>query len=91
MLLDYYEFHKIHRKILVPESLFNKVAGLWPAALRKKETPEQLFSCEFCEILRASILRNISARLLLFICSKQLPLEATVQMYSQKQLPRDVM
>ena len=33
-------------------SLFNKVAGLRPEACNciKKETPVQLFSCEFCEI-----------------------------------------
>ena len=32
------------------ESLFNKVAGLRPATLSKKETQAQMFSCEFCEI-----------------------------------------
>ena len=29
---------------------FNKVAGLTPAILKKKETQTQLFFCEFCEI-----------------------------------------
>ena len=33
------------------ESLFlNKVTGLWPATLLKKETLAQVFSCEFYEI-----------------------------------------
>ena len=50
-----------------------------------------MFSCEFCKILRTLILKNISGRLLLFICSKQLSLEAAVQMYSQRQSPRGVM
>ena len=39
------EICKIHRKIPVPKSLFNKV-GLRPATLLTKETLTQLFSCE---------------------------------------------
>ena len=31
-------------------SFFNKVAGLSPATLFKKETLARVFSCEFCEI-----------------------------------------
>ena len=31
---------------------FNKVAGLRPAALLKKETLAQVFSCEFCDIFK---------------------------------------
>ena len=46
------KFRKIHRKTLAQESLFNKVAGLRPATLFKKETLAQVFSCEFCEILK---------------------------------------
>ena len=44
-------FAKIHRKHL-PESFFNKVAGLRPQACNfiKKETLTQVFSCGFCEI-----------------------------------------
>ena len=30
--------------------VFNKVAGLRPATLLKKEAHAQVFSCEFCEI-----------------------------------------
>ena len=37
-------------KIAVPESLFDKLAGLRPATLLKKENLVQVFSCEFCEI-----------------------------------------
>ena len=36
------EFHNIHRKTLMLESLFNKVAGL------------KAFSCEYCEIFKNS-------------------------------------
>ena len=45
----------------VLESLFNKVAGL------RKETQTQVFFCEFCEILRTPILKNICKRLVLYI------------------------
>ena len=37
-------------KIPVPESLFDKVAGLRPVTLLKKEILAQVFSCKFCEI-----------------------------------------
>ena len=39
------KFHKIHRKTLVLESLFNKVAGLRPATLSKKRLQHRCFSC----------------------------------------------
>ena len=42
----------------VLESLFNKVAGIRACSLIKKETPTQVFSCEYCEILK-----NICKRL----------------------------
>ena len=57
-----WKFYKIHRKTPVPETFFNKVAGLrlatllkkrlWPQACNfiKKEALVQVFSCEFCEI-----------------------------------------
>ena len=41
-------------KIPVPESLFNKAAGLRPATLLKKETLTQVFSSEFCEISKST-------------------------------------
>ena len=41
-----------------------KLQILRPATLLT-ETPKQLFSCEYCEILRTSILKNICERLLL--------------------------
>ena len=55
------KFRNIHRKTPVPESLFNKVAGLRPSTLLKKrpgaacnfikkETLAQVFSCEFYEL-----------------------------------------
>ena len=36
------------------ESLFNNVAGLKVCIFIKKETPTQLFSCEYCEILKST-------------------------------------
>ena len=33
------------------ESLFNKVAAFWPATLLK-ETPTQVFSFEYCDIIK---------------------------------------
>ena len=52
-----WKFRKIHRETLVLESIF----------FIKKETLEQVFSCEFYEILKSStrILQNISVWLLL--------------------------
>ena len=44
------DFAKLTGKHLCQSLFFNKVAGLMPATLSKKETLTQLFSCEFCEI-----------------------------------------
>ena len=38
-----YKFRKIHRKTPVPESLFNKVAGLRPATLLQKDSGTAVF------------------------------------------------
>ena len=43
-------FAKLTGKHLCQSLFFNKVAGLRPATLLKKETLAQVFSCEFCEI-----------------------------------------
>ena len=43
-------FAKFTGKHLCQSLFFNKVAGLRPESLIKKETPAKLFSCEFCEI-----------------------------------------
>ena len=56
-------FAKFTGKHLCQSLFFNKVAGLWPATLLRKrlwhrlatllkKTPAQVFSCEFCEILK---------------------------------------
>ena len=42
-----YKFLDIHKKISVLESLFNKVTGLMACNFIKKETPTQVFSCEY--------------------------------------------
>ena len=46
---------------------FNKVAGLRPATLLKKEALAQVFSCEFCEISKNTFLQITSGRLRLFL------------------------
>ena len=46
--------------------LFNKVIGLYCATLLKEKTPIQVFSDEFCEILKTPFLENTSRQLLLF-------------------------
>ena len=45
------EFLKLHKKVLVLEPLFKKLAGSRTATLLKK-TPTKVFSCEVCEIFK---------------------------------------
>ena len=45
-----YKFRNIHKKTLVLESLFNKVAGLQLCNFIKK-APTQVFFSEYCKIL----------------------------------------
>ena len=40
--------------MLVPEPHFNKDAGLQACNFIKKETLAQVFSCEFCEMIKNS-------------------------------------
>ena len=42
-----YKFPDIHKKISVLESLLIKLHTWWPATLFKKQTPAQVFSCEY--------------------------------------------
>ena len=48
------KFRNIHKKTVVLEFLFNKVAGLKICSFIKKETPTQVFSYEYCEIFKDS-------------------------------------
>ena len=43
-------FAKLTGKDLCQSLFFNKVAGLWPVTLLRKETLAQAFLCEFCKI-----------------------------------------
>ena len=52
-------------KIPVPESLFNKVAGLRPATLLKKRLWHKCFPVNSAKFLRAPLLQNTSGWLLL--------------------------
>ena len=45
----------IHRKTPVLEPLFNKVIGLKACNFIEKETPTQVFSCEYCKIFNNSL------------------------------------
>ena len=48
------KIYKIQRKTPVPESFFNKVAGLRPQPCNFIKNETQLPSCEFCEIFKNS-------------------------------------
>ena len=64
-------FLKFQWKHLCQTLFLNKVAGpriSWKAI--KKETLEQVFSCEFCEISKNTFLQNTSRRLLLSFYKK---------------------
>ena len=54
----------MHRKASVLESLFNKFATL-QAGNFIAETPTQVFFCEYCEIFKTFILKDICERLFL--------------------------
>ena len=47
-------------KASVLESPFNKVAGLSVCNFIKKETPAQMFSCEYCKNFKNSFLYRTS-------------------------------
>ena len=49
---------KIQKKTSVTESFFNKVTVLYPATSLKERTPTQMFSHEFCEILKTPFSRT---------------------------------
>ena len=48
-------FTKFTGKLLCQSLFFNKVTGLKPATLLKKEALPQVFSWEFCEIFKSTI------------------------------------
>ena len=53
---------KIHKKIYIWQNLlFIKLQAL-VLQLQLKETPVQVFSCEFCEILKNTFLRELLRR-----------------------------
>ena len=49
---------EIHRETPVPESFFIKVTDLYHATLLKENTPIQVFSDEFCKILKIPFYRT---------------------------------
>ena len=53
-------FWKIYKKTPVLESHFNKATGVYPPTSLKEGTPTQVFSSEFCEILKTPYLQNTS-------------------------------
>ena len=50
------KIRKINRKTPVPESLFNKVAGLRPASLLKKRLRHRRFPVNFAKFLKTRFL-----------------------------------
>ena len=61
-----YIFCKIHKKKPVMKSHFNKVSGLYNVTSLKKRTPTQVFSSDFCKLIKTPFLQNACRRLLLF-------------------------
>ena len=45
------KYRQYHRETPVLESLFNKVAGLNPTTLLKRDS-KKVFSCEYCKIFK---------------------------------------
>ena len=60
-------FAKFKGKDLCRSLFLDKVAGLRPATLLKKETLAQVFSCEFVKFLRIPFSQNAPGRLLLHL------------------------
>ena len=58
-------FTKFTGKQLCQGLIFNKVTGLRPATLLKRDSRTGVFHLDFAKFLRTSILKNISERLLL--------------------------
>ena len=57
------KFRKIHRKILVLEPLFNKVARLQACSFIKKRLQHRCFHVDFAKFLRTTILNSICERM----------------------------
>ena len=66
-------FAKFTEKHLRQSLFFNKVTGLRPATLLKKETLAQVFFCEFCEISKNDFFTERLGRLLLNFMKKETP------------------
>ena len=64
-------------KHLCKNFCFNKLAGLRSATLFKKKTLSQVFSCEFCAILRTLFLQNTFRWLFLYCKSHGLKVVAS--------------
>ena len=63
-----YKLHKIHRKTPLPESFFNKTAGLRPATLLLFFfILAEVLSCEFCEMSTGMLFQNPFGQLLLIL------------------------
>ena len=60
-----YKFSNIHQKISVLKSLFNIVRDLKTRNSNKKDTPTQVFSCEYHKIFKDSCFIKLSWGLLL--------------------------
>ena len=84
------KFNKLHRKIPVLESLFNTVAGLQPASFLKRDS-NMCFPVKSTKVLRTSILKNISERLLLEMFYKKAVLKNFAIFTGRKELAICVM
>ena len=59
------KFRKFHKKILVSESLFNKVTSHQACSFTKKRLQHRCFPVKFSKFLRLPILKNVCERMLL--------------------------
>ena len=58
-------FAKFTEKTHVSESVFNKIAGLWPATLVKKRLSYRFFAVNFAKFLRTLFYRTFLSYLFL--------------------------
>ena len=73
----------------MPESLFNKVAGLYPEILFKVQTTAWIFFNEYCKIFRSVFLTEHVQRLLVIFRKLDIQTSNSKQIYSLDQYCRN--
>ena len=83
-----YKFPDIHKKISVLKSLFNTVRDLKACNFDKKQTPTQVFSCEYHKIFKNSCFIEHPRWLLLNMVEEFLRISNSSQIFVQKYLQK---